>query len=98
MQSGRTSMTHHSMFTGSASTRLGSFTGIASSDIVSICSGGRVRMSNSDAASALIPEVEEDEVFENERYIPIAGFKSSHLLMSDPYRYAPIYLGNLISH
>lgn len=36
----------------------------------------------------MTPEVLEDEVFENERFIPIRGFKASHLLPLDPGRYA----------
>lgn len=75
-----------SLFLGSTHTGVGSFTGVAPADIVSICSGGRVRVSNSDAAAALIPEVEEEEVFENERYMPMNGFKASHLLPMDPCR------------
>lgn len=33
-----------------------------------------------------MPEVAEDEVLENERFFPLKGFKSSHLMGLDPKR------------
>jgi hypothetical protein len=40
---------------------------------------------------ATTPEVLEAEVLENERFLPLRGFKASHLLLMDPKRRASIF-------
>jgi hypothetical protein len=42
-----------------------------------------------------MPEVAEDEVLENERFMPFQGFKSSHLMGLDPKRCRAIFCGVL---
>lgn len=48
----------------------------------------RGAMRSSDLEVPSVPEVAEDEVFENERYMPLKGFGHKLLLPVDPHRYA----------
>lgn len=38
-----------------------------------------------------MPEVAEDEVLENERFLPFKGFKSTHLMGLDPKRCSSVF-------